>query len=202
MLQHMTETFSDVSSLSETEMTYGWHVPPWRDHDFFEGIPDLFTLDLDSLLPEEDECKCARCGWWFDSMRRKYAYVVLCARFTEEEESFRVFPLRGLEWNTQQGREPLGSDSLVFSEDGESIDGESEIACLYDSGLIICLGRDEPLGVSTANNRVHVRIGKYENREETVFTVRSFSSGLLSPTHLLMQRKESIHMLTELIVYR
>ncbi|KAI0506328.1 hypothetical protein F5B22DRAFT_660410 [Xylaria bambusicola] len=146
ILQHMTKTSSDV-------------------------IPDLFTLDLDNLLPEEDECRCARCGWWFDAMRRKYAYVFFCARFTQDEEDFRFFPSRGVEWNTQQGREPLESDSLVFSEDSESIDGESEIASLFDSGLVICLGCDEPLGVSTANNRVHVRIGRYDNREETVFTI-------------------------------
>ncbi|KAF2971461.1 hypothetical protein GQX73_g2047 [Xylaria multiplex] len=127
LLQESKDPFSDVSSFSETEMTYGWHIPPWRDSDFFNNIPDLFTVDLDGLTREEEECSCPR--------------------FTEDEEDFRFFPSRGFQWNPSKGREPVqtgsDSDSLIFSE-GVSAD-ESKTTCRYESGLVVCVGRDEPL---------------------------------------------------------
>ncbi|TRX87706.1 hypothetical protein FHL15_011400 [Xylaria flabelliformis] len=146
LLEEDDDPFTDVSSFSETEMIYGWHVPPWRDSNFFEGIPNMFTVDLDNLTKEEEECKCSG--------------------YTEDEEDFQFFPSRGFQWNSQEGRESLDSD-------------ESKTTCRYDPGLVVCVGRDEPLGVSTANNRVHVRIGgdMRVKGDKVVFTIRSFSTG-------------------------
>ncbi|KAI8952570.1 hypothetical protein F4801DRAFT_213268 [Xylaria longipes] len=164
-------------------MALGWHVLPWRDGDFFETIPDIFTVNLDDLASAEDECKCRWCGSWVESMRRKYAHVFLCARNTENREDFRFYESQCLGWDIRKGHEPpsLWSESDSLLSDGNTNEpgnadkpgnvDESDTTCLYKMGFVVCVGRDEPLGVTTVNNRVHVLAG----RDETVFTIRSFS---------------------------
>lgn len=153
---------------------YGSRTPPWRDAGFFETIPDLFTLDLDETVEVLDECQCSDCQFWFPEMRQRYQHTFFLARHAHHNDDLLFHRSLGLVWPVM--------DQFVRSSASSSVqNGQNDLPevptldCAYDPGILICLGRDEPLGVPTTHNRVHIRSSA--SREETTFTIRSFTAG-------------------------
>ncbi|KAI0546594.1 hypothetical protein F4679DRAFT_557289 [Xylaria curta] len=54
--------FLDTDNVTKSEFAYGYHVPPWRDPEVWESLPDVFIIDLDNEVEALDECKCSCCG--------------------------------------------------------------------------------------------------------------------------------------------
>ncbi|KAI0546595.1 heterokaryon incompatibility protein-domain-containing protein [Xylaria curta] len=85
------------------------------------------------------------------------------------------------EGNEDEGNEDEGNEDEGNEDEGNEDEGNKDEVndCIYHNGLIICIGRDELLGVPSSHNRVHV-LGR---GRETIFTIRSFSDDDPSSTH-------------------
>lgn len=176
---------------------YGRRTAPWRDEDFFKTVPELFTIDLDQTLafprrdhgPDSDLCECDECQEWFESMGLMYTNPIFCVRKPEGNADLGFFRSNGMVWppeevmiseeqgsETQDGKREVQAD-FVSSSSPQSSQPSESVVCLYQSELIICIGRNKALGVPSLDDRIHIRRAIPTGFEEEVFTVRAYSSG-------------------------
>jgi hypothetical protein len=72
-------------------------LPPWRDKNIVDKIPDVFTIDVDGAVGLESPelaaalCTCGWCQDWLKSIRQRYSNPLFCITATRNREDFDFY---------------------------------------------------------------------------------------------------------------